>query len=347
MRTLPKIGQERLIELQEAWKQKHSEEKRRRLQVIRLIARHEHSAQEIAEIVDIGRRSVFRYLKIFLEGGVSELLKRNYRGSTGKLDERLQAKLRSKLEAGAFIRGKDVLRWLRDENLEMSLSSVYYWLGKAGGVLKVPRKTHIRKDAAKVKQFRENLAENLLALSDEPEKTHLWVADEHRYGLIPVIRRCWGLPGKRVFAPYVTRYEWGYLYEALEVDGQHHSEFLFVPGVDKDISKLFLQQIAECDPDKTHIVIWDGAGFHPTDGEDGVPENVRLLKLPPYSPELNPVEHLGDMIKDAVCNQVFSDLRSLEEQILKEIDRFRHDEQCVAGLIHYWLQNQANAIAQN
>ena len=39
------------------------------------------------------------------------------------------------------------------------------------------------------------------------------------------------------------------------------------------------------------VLIWDGAGFHT--GEDVVvPSNVSLIQLPPYSPELNPVENL-------------------------------------------------------
>lgn len=43
--------------------------------------------------------------------------------------------------------------------------------------------------------------------------------DEQRYGPLPVICRCWGLRSVRVHDPYATNYKWGYLYEALEVDG--------------------------------------------------------------------------------------------------------------------------------
>jgi len=60
----------------------------------------------------------------------------------------------------------------------------------------------------------------------------LWVLDEHRYGLLPVIRRCWGLKGVRVHVPYATRYKWGYLHEAMEVDGENRLELLFTPAID-------------------------------------------------------------------------------------------------------------------
>jgi hypothetical protein len=48
------------------------------------------------------------------------------------------------------------------------------------------------------------------------------VADEHRYGLIPVVRKCWTLRGERPTAPYQTKYEWGYLYSALAVFTDHN-----------------------------------------------------------------------------------------------------------------------------
>jgi hypothetical protein len=67
----------------------------------------------------------------------------------------------------------------------------------------------------------------------------------------------------RVHAPWATRYQWGYLYEALEIDGAHASEFFFVPTVDKAISAAFLRQIGELDAKTLHVVICDNAGLHP------------------------------------------------------------------------------------
>jgi hypothetical protein len=42
---------------------------------------------------------------------------------------------------------------------------------------------------------------------------------------------------------YATRYLWGYLHEALEVDGQNKVELLFTPAIDQDIHATFLRQI--------------------------------------------------------------------------------------------------------
>jgi hypothetical protein len=211
--------------------------------------------------------------------------------------------------------------------------------------LKVPRKTHAKKDAAKTKAFREQPAATLTRLAGVNTKARLWVADEHRHGLLPVNRRCRGLKGVRGHAPHATRHQWGCLYEALEVDGANRSEFLFVPTVRKDIGNVFLAQISEVEPEALHIVIWDGAGFHAKDGEAGVPDNVRLLPLPAYSPELNPVEGLGDRIKDAASNTLFESLRTLEDAIPGEIAHIRAGGQSVADMIHSWMRDQANVSA--
>jgi hypothetical protein len=70
----------------------------------------------------------------------------------------------------------------------------------------------------------------------------------HRYGLLPVVRRCWGLRRVRAIAPYCTKYQWGYLYEALEIDVENKSEFGFMPCARKEVSTGFLRQLCAGDP---------------------------------------------------------------------------------------------------
>jgi uncharacterized protein YndB with AHSA1/START domain len=55
---------------------------------------------------------------------------------------------------------------------------------------------------------------------------------------LPVIRRCWSLRGVRVHAPYATKYQWGYLHEAMEVDGDNRMELLLTPSVDQDSRRV-------------------------------------------------------------------------------------------------------------
>jgi len=94
--------------------------------------------------------------------------------------------------------------------------------------------------------------------------------------------------GRGCSAPYQTKYVWGYLHSALEVDGQHAAQALFSSSVNLATSGKFLEQIQQSDPSAQHVVIWDQAGFHPRAGHATVPTGVHVLSLPPYSPELNP-----------------------------------------------------------
>jgi transposase len=112
--------------------------------------------------------------------------------------------------------------------------------------------------------------------------------------------------------------------------------------VNLDFSQGFLHQLAAREPEATHVVLWDGAGFHPADGAPQVPANVRLIALPSYSPELNPVEKLWDQLKDRLCNQPFRSLRQLQAVMTDFLRTFWQDAQRVVSLIgDGWLLTQS------
>ena len=105
----------------------------------------------------------------------------------------------------------------------------------------------------------------------------IWVMDEHRYGLISHQRRCWGMRRVRPHAPYRTKYEWGYVATALEIEGGEEALCVFLPGVSLESNAAFLRELAGTDPAAVHVVIADQAGFHLKKGDLRLPENVRPL----------------------------------------------------------------------
>jgi transposase len=320
-----------------------------RLLAMRLAASGQLTAAQIAEQLGISRRQFFNWVSALKEGGVEALLAREHGGGPaprvqGKALEEFQAGL----QAGRWKRAKEIQQWLRNRHqVKLGLKGVYYWLGKLGGVLKVPRKAHAKKDAAKAVQFQQQLCaklKNLNVAGGRPVR--IWVADEHRYGLIPVVRKCWTLRGERPTAPYQTRYEWGYLYSALEVDGKNAAQFLCLPRVDLEMSRLFLEHLVALDPQAEHVVIQDQAGFHLNPELHEMPAGVHVLPLPPYSPELNPVEAIGDVIKDRIGNTLWATLEALEEAIGEELQPIYESAERVRSLVsHGWLIDQVNATA--
>lgn len=162
----------------------------------------------------------------------------------------------------------------------------------------MPRPCHEKHDPAAAETFKATLAQKLAAL-ELPARTpvRLWVAHEMRYGLQPVTRRVWALRGQRVVVAVHPRYQWGYVFGALQVGDEGEAEFFYCPTANQQYSRLFLQQRAARDPEAVHVISWDGAGFHPGQGAPELPANVRLIAFPPYSPELNPVEKLWDQLR--------------------------------------------------
>ena len=137
-----------------------------------------------------------------------------------------------------FRRAKDAQAWIKKRTRQtLSDSGVRKVLRRLGGKLKVPRKSHAKKDPAKAAAFKVALPQKLAAIAGEAAKlgqrVRLWVLDEHRSGLLPVIRRVWGRRGVRIHVPHATRYQWGYLHEAMEVDGANKLELLFTPCIDQ------------------------------------------------------------------------------------------------------------------
>lgn len=348
MRKLPPLGEEVTKQIETAWGEPQADWARQRLLVVRLIAQHELTAAQIMKVAGVSRQTVFTYRDKVVAHGVAGLLRREWKGARQPAVRGAVAEeFIRRLETGQFRQARDAQAWIKKRTREnLSESGVRKILRRLGGKLKVPRKSHAKKDQAKADAFKVELSARLTAVVGPApaQPVRLWVLDEHRYGLLPVIRRVWARRGVRVQAPYATQYKWGYLHEALEVDGENQAELLFTPAIDQDIHALFLKQIADSDPQALHVVIEDRAGFHLQAADPRVPANLRLLPLPPYSPELNPVERFGGLLKARVANRLYPNLRRLEEHLFAASREWTLPAK-VAGLIHRWLADQVNSGA--
>jgi transposase len=323
-----------------------------RLLAMRMAASGQFTAAQIAAQMGISRRQFFHWVNALKTGGVEGLLERaDGGGAPAQVRGKILEEFVAGLQQGRGKRAKEIQQWLEQRHqVRLALTGVYYWLGKLGGVLKVPRKTHIAKDAAQGAEFRRTLGDKLKSLKVAGGKAvRIWVVDEHRFGLIPVVRKCWTLRGLRPTAPYQTKYEWEYLYSALEVDGENRAQFLCLPEVSLAMSRLFLEHLAQRDPQAEHVVIWDQAGFHLNAHLHQLPDRIHLIPLPPYSPELNPVEAIGDLIKDRIGNVLWTTLEDLASAIGEEIRPIYQTPERVRSLVsHPWLIDQVNiTVAEN
>jgi transposase len=120
------------------------------------------------------------------------------------------------------------------------------------------------------------------------------------------VTRIWAERGSRPRAPRDQRYDWAYLFGAV-CPGRDLGAALVLPHVDGQAKNLHLAEISRHVVAGSHaVVVLDGAGWHQIGGKLEIPENLSLLKLPPYSPELNPVENIWQFLRqNHLSNRVF------------------------------------------
>ena len=85
--------------------------------------------------------------------------------------------------------------------------------------------------------------------------------------------------------------------------------FLELPYLNAEMFQLFIDAFAQAFPDSLNILVLDNSGAHTTQRLH-LPPNVRLVFLPPYCPELNPIERVWRALKDDMAWQQFADLNA-------------------------------------
>ena len=145
------------------------------------------------------------------------------------------------------------------------------------------------------------------------KKVAVWFQDEARVGQQGTLTRVWAERGSCPRAVKQTEYKWGYIFGAVNpLTGQ--SSALISPTVSTDLMSEHLRMIAEEAGDDTHVVlVLDGAGWHRSK-DLVVPNSMTLLFLPPYSPELMPMELVWQWMREHdLSNRVFEDEADIDE----------------------------------
>jgi transposase len=103
-------------------------------------------------------------------------------------------------------------------------------------------------------------------------------------------------------------------------------------------AEMFLAEFAKAyaPAGKQIILVWDGAPAHVAKSVR-VPERIRLVSLPPYTPELKPAEHWWPLVKEAAANDCFKELSALERHVCRRVKRLAEDRELISShLCYHW-----------
>jgi transposase len=153
----------------------------------------------------------------------------------------------------------------------------------------------------------------MILAEDRPEVT-VFFFDEGRFGLQPVLGKHWARQGARPMATVRTGYESFYVYSAVNsATGEDVS--LFLPWVNTEMMNIFLEHLNKALAGRCCFLVLDQAGWHSSKGLK-IPPNIELIFLPPYSPELNPVERLWQWLKrHSLRNRFYQNLESVMDSV--------------------------------
>lgn len=134
-------------------------------------------------------------------------------------------------------------------------------------------------------------------------------------------------------------HEYTYAYAAVDV-ASGEMDSLILPHVNTACLQVFLDEVAARHAAQRIVMVLDGAGWH-TGGELKVPPNIRLLPLPPYAPELNPVEHVWEELREKhFHNLVFDSLAALEDHLQASLRAFELNPQRIRPIVAWpWIMD--------
>ena len=172
----------------------------------------------------------------------------------------------------------------------------------------------IRMPPPPLKNFRDIVAEAKAEADARELPLRVMFQDEARFGRINDPKRCWSPKRTRPTVGKQIIREYTYAYGAVSPrDGA--ADFLILPVMTAVAMKVFLDELARRHDGQYILMIYDGAPCH-SPGALNIPDTMTVRTLPPYSPQLNPVENIWDDMREKFfANIVFESMDAVENKI--------------------------------
>ena len=171
---------------------------------------------------------------------------------------------------------------------------------------------------------------------EDTRPLRLYFQDEARFGRMQNPVRCWAPEGFRPSVKLQRVREYTHVYSAVcPIDGDSFS--LILPYANTDMMSIFLREFSEYSLNYRIVMVMDGAAWHKAKKLE-LFDNIRIIYQPPHSPEVNPVEHLWEHLREKYFrNGFWPTMDKLEDDLahaLVEVSKSKETIKNLAGF--YW-----------
>lgn len=276
--------------------------------------------EHAAELCSVARHTAARWFRRYETFGITELMRlKTVPGRSRAVPADVAECLKKRLSEPEGFGSYDEIRiWIKENyHLDIPYKTVHKTVKcylEAGP--KTPRPSHIKKNEEEVREFKESFSDKISEITynnDNDMEVKIFSYDETRFGLITSLGKRITLRGVRPVGLIQRTFENYYIYGAADVsDGENF--FLEFSNMNTDCFQCFLDKFSECFKYSINVMLIDNAGIHKAKRLI-IPENIRLLFLPAYSPELNPIERFWQYIKAYTKGKIFSGLPEMKDYV--------------------------------
>ena len=278
------------------------------------------TVSEVAAITLYNRKSVRHWLHMFVLYDYEGLIEKEGRGRRPRLNRIYEEAFIDEIDqlqeekGGGRVTAEDIQRVLAEEfNCNNSISGVYTLLNRLNIAWVSGRSKHPKYSEEAIEAFKSLFPEEVARIQEkiDSDRIEIWWQDESRVGQQGSLSRVWAKKGTRPRVVRQRQFLSTYIFGAVCPDRDIGCA-LVLPECNTGMMQMHLNQIAEHVQEGFHaIVLLDRAGWHMAEALN-IPDNITLMPLPPYSPELNPIEQLWQQLrKIRLSNTAFEDYDSI------------------------------------
>ena len=324
-----------IIEIQEYdFKSEYKRERNPLIKVKFLALHHLQSGKLLKDVADIilyDEQAVRSWIRRFVEFDYEGLIEKEGRGQKPRLPQEKEEEFKDALDklhekkSGGRVSVEDMQKLLTEKfDCNYSRSGVYTLLDRINIVWITGRSKHPKHNEELIEEFKEQFPEEVVKIKDKLKnnKIEVWWQDESRVGQQGSLSRVWASKGTRPRVVRQKQFLNTYIFGAC-CPAKDKGCALILPECHTGMMQLHLDEISKNVEDGFHaIIIIDRASWHTTEALN-IPENISLLPLPAYSPELNPMEQVWQKIKgDSLTNTTFKNYDDIVEKCAKAWNSF-------------------------